>query len=45
MFCQFRQISSAIGIHTSRVNIDDFGDFGDFDKFGNFGDVLPISSN
>ena len=42
MFCQFRQISSAIGIHTTRVNI---GDFGDFDKFGNFGDVLPISSN
>ena len=32
MFCQFRQISSAIGIHTTRVNI---GDFGDFDKFGN----------
>ena len=39
MFCQFRQISSSIGIHTTRVNI------GDFDKFGNFGDVLPISSN
>ena len=42
IFCQFRQISSSIGIHTTRVNIDDFGDF---DKFGNFGDVLPISSN
>ena len=35
MFCQFRQIISSIGIHTTRVNIDDFGDF---DKFGNFGD-------
>ena len=45
MFCQFRQISSSIGIHTIRVNTGDFGDFGDFDKFGNFGDVLPISSN
>ena len=42
IFCQFRQISSSIGIDTTRVNI---GDFGDFDKFGNFGDVLPISSN
>ena len=42
IFCQFRQISSSIGIHSTRVNI---GDFGDFDKFGNFGDVLPISSN
>ena len=29
MFCQFCQISSSIGIHTTRVNI---GDFGDFDK-------------
>ena len=45
MFCQFRQISSSIGIHTTRVNTGDFGDFSDFDKFGNFGDVLPISSN
>ena len=45
IFCQFRQISSSIGIDTTRVNIGDFGDFGDFDKFGNFGDVLPISSN
>ena len=43
--CQFRQISSSIGIATTRVNIGEFGDFGDFDKFGNFGDVLPISSN
>ena len=42
IFCQFRQISSSIGIDTTWVNI---GDFGDFDKFGNFGDVLPISSN
>ena len=42
IFCQFRQISSSIGIDTTRVNI---GEFGDFDKFGNFGDVLPISSN
>ena len=42
MFCQFRQISSSIGIYTTWVNI---GDFGDFDKYGNFGDVLPISSN
>ena len=42
LFCQFRQISSSIGIDTTRVNI---GEFGDFDKFGNFGDVLPISSN
>ena len=42
IFCQFRQISSSIGIDTTRVNI---GDFGDFDKYGNFGDVLPISSN
>ena len=48
IFCQFRQISSSIGIDNTRVNIGefgDFGDFGDFDKFGNFGDVLPISSN
>ena len=43
--CQFRQISSSIGIATTRVNIGEFSDFGDFDKFGNFGDVLPISSN
>ena len=39
IFCQFRQISSSVGIDTTRVNI------GDFDKYGNFGDVLPISSN
>ena len=45
IFCQFRQISSSIGIDTTRVNIGEFGDFGDFNKFGNFGDVLPISSN
>ena len=45
IFCQFRQISSSIGIDNTRVNIGEFGDFGDFDKFGNFGDVLPISSN
>ena len=42
IFCQFRQISSSIGIDTTRVNI---GEFGDFDKFGSFVDVLPISSN
>ena len=36
IFCQFRQISSSIGIDTTRVNIG---------EFGNFGDVLPISSN
>ena len=42
IFCQFRQISSSIGIDTTRVKI---GDFGDFDKYGNFGNVLPISSN
>ena len=45
IFCQFRQISSSIGIDTTRVNIGDFGDFRDFDKFGNFKDVLPILSN
>ena len=45
IFCQFRQISSSIGIDTTWVNIGEFGDFGDFDKFGNFGHVLPISSN
>ena len=42
IICQFRQISSSIGVDTTRVDISDFGDF---DKFGNFGDVLPISSN
>ena len=42
IFCQFRQISSSIGIDSSWVNI---GDFGEFDKIGNFGDLLPISSN
>ena len=40
IFCQFRQISSSIGIDTTRVNIGEFGDFGDFDKFGNFGDIF-----
>ena len=45
LFCQFRQISSSIGIDTPWVNIDEFGDFGEFDKLGNFGDILPISSN
>ena len=39
IFCQFRQISSSIGIDTTWVNI---GDFGDFDKFGNFGDVCQF---
>ena len=43
--CQFRQISSSIGIDTTWVNLGDFGDFGDFDKIGNFGDILPISPN
>ena len=42
IFCQFRQISSSIGIDTTWVNL---GDFGDFDKIGNFGDILPISPN
>ena len=42
IFCQFRQISSSIGIDTTWVNL---GDFGDFDKIGNFGDILPISLN
>ena len=42
IFCQFRQISSSIGIDTTWVNI---GDFGRIDKIGNFGDILPISSN
>jgi len=41
-FCQFRQISSSIGINTPWVYI---ADFGKFDKIGNFGDLLPISSN
>ena len=45
IFCQFRQISSSMGIDTTWVNIGDFSDFGEFDKFGNFGDILPISSN
>ena len=45
IFCQFRQISSSIGIDTAWVNCGDIGDFGEFDKFGNFGDILPISSN
>ena len=40
IFCQFRQISSSIGIDTTWVNIDDFSDFGEFDKFGNFGDIF-----
>ena len=39
IFCQFRQISSSIGIDTTWVNL------GDFDKIGNFGDILPISPN
>ena len=42
IFCQFRQISSSIGIDTTWVNL---GDFGDFDKIGNFGDILRISPN
>ena len=42
IFCQFREISSSIGIDTTQVNI---GEFGDFDIFGSFVDVLPISSN
>ena len=33
IFCQFRQISSSIGIDTTWVNL------------GDFGDVLPISPN
>ena len=42
IFCQFRQISSSIGINIPWVYI---GDFGEFDKIGNFGDLLPVSSN
>ena len=42
IFCQFRQISSSIGIDTTWVNL---GDFDDFDKIGNFSDILPISPN
>jgi len=42
IFCQFRQISSSIGINTPWVYI---GDLGEFDKIGNFDDLLPISSN
>ena len=33
IFCQFRQVSSSIGIDTTWVNIDDFGV------------ILPFSSN
>ena len=39
ILCQFRQISSSIGIDTTYVNIGDFGEIG---KIGN---LLPISSN
>ena len=35
IFCQFRQISSSIGIDTTYGrNIGGFGDFGEFDKCG-----------
>ena len=40
--CQFRQISSSIGIEPTWVNIGSFGDFGEIDKIGNFGYLLKV---
>ena len=45
MFCQFRQISSSIGIHTTRAKIGDFGNLTNSAILAMFCQFRQISSS